>query len=435
MKAKLIKLKFWQKAFFLALALFLVAFDILGYIISKQSFAINEKYMQESALVEQQVIVRSLYDNTRILSDKYGALTLENMHSMVEPYAEYYKQQGVYLTLLRDGEKVFDNTPDAVPFFTVAQNFPAPFANVQLLYKKDISLIESWHKEMIKTLIIVSVIVSGCMSAILLFMLLRLTSPFRKLNLAATEIKNGHYDERANITSTDEIGEFAESFNVMAESVQTHIESRERFTNNLAHEMRTPITAIAGYAEMLKIANLKKEEKSKAIDYILEQSLRMKTMVYKLMDLAYLKNNVVEMKTLRLEKIISRVIMTCQQDNVAFVVAVAPNTNIKGDEVLIESLIQNLTENAIKAGGKTIKIATQNQMIIITDNGKGMAKSEISKITEPFYRVNKSRSRDDGGVGLGLALCVQICKMHYAKLDIASEIKIGTQIKIEFTTA
>ncbi|GHU53902.1 two-component sensor histidine kinase [Clostridia bacterium] len=433
-------LKFWQKAFFCALALFLIASYVLGYVVFKQSFSLNEKYIQDSAAVEQQIIVKSLYENVRILSDKYGEPNKDNIQSMVEAYAEYYSEQGVYLTLSLDNEVIFSNAPENLPFFTIAENLAKPFGNVQFMYKKDVSGIMEWHSEMLTMLIMTSVIVSACMSAALLFMLLRLTSPFRKLNLAAAEIKNGNYEKRVDLgsLSKDEIGEFAEAFNTMADSVQANSESRERFINNLAHEMRTPITSIAGYAELLKIANIEESARVKAVDYILSQSLRMKNMVYKLMDLAYMKNSEIEKLPLDIGEIISRAADTldlvCRDGGIRVIFDFNETADIRGDAALIESLVQNLLENAIKAGGTQICVYTERKAIIIEDNGKGMETEEIRKITEPFYRIDKARARAGGGVGLGLALCAEICDIHGAKLNITSKKGSGTRIKIDFTT-
>jgi len=110
--------------------------------------------------------------------------------------------------------------------------------------------------------------------------------------------------------------------------------------------------------------------------------------------------------------------------------------SITGDRVLLESLIINLLDNAIKASipGTFVQlsgIAENDRCVIsIKDSGKGMPEEHIAKLTEPFYRVDKSRNRSDGGAGLGLALCKQIADLHEAQLVFSSEEGKGTLVKI-----
>jgi signal transduction histidine kinase len=114
--------------------------------------------------------------------------------------------------------------------------------------------------------------------------------------------------------------------------------------------------------------------------------------------------------------------------------------SINGDKILLESLLCNLLDNAIKASNNgalvTLSALMENACCAITiqDYGKGMSEEHITKLTEPFYRVDKARSRSDGGTGLGLALCEQIAELHKAKLVFSSEVEKGTTVKIIFTT-
>lgn len=111
-----------------------------------------------------------------------------------------------------------------------------------------------------------------------------------------------------------------------------------------------------------------------------------------------------------------------------------------GDKVLLLSLLTNLVDNAVKASepesSVTVKAYMKEYPVLeVIDQGKGMKPDEIDKVFEPFYRVDKSRSRKDGGVGLGLALCNQIAELHGAKLSISSEVGKGTKVTLYFTTS
>ena len=110
------------------------------------------------------------------------------------------------------------------------------------------------------------------------------------------------------------------------------------------------------------------------------------------------------------------------------------DTRLVMDVDLMESLLINLIDNAMKASkeGDTIRVEAKDGCIFVEDHGKGIAAEEIPKITEAFYMVDKSRSKKAGGIGLGLALCTQIVKLHHAKMGITSEPGKGTQIRVVF---
>ena len=460
-------MKFWQKAYFITLVLFLIAFDALGYILLERSFSLNEEYAIRAAQTEQNIIRQSVFERIRQLSEYFTELNPDNLKGMLTPYANYYAGQETYIALFQNGEIVFSNSPGFVSiasqgeeaqmiespeglFCVVGNDLPSPLNDLRLVYVKDSTPLLNFKNNMTHGFILISVVISAVLSILLLLMLVRLTRPFRELNAAALSIAQGDFGNRAPTLGKDEIGEFSNSFNMMADKVQEHIqtlslmsESREQFINNLAHEMRTPITAILGYAELIKIGNLTEEEREKSVDYIIRQSQRIQNMSTKLADLARISHGNIEKKSIDLAGIVLDAQKTCQSqlDDKRITLNMDINAvDITGDRELMESLIQNLLENAAKYsidGGKIdIRIYSENgeTIISVTDYGKGMEESEISKITEPFYRVDKSRSRTDGGIGLGLALCSRICELHNARLEIKSAPMAGTEIKIHFTT-
>ena len=127
--------------------------------------------------------------------------------------------------------------------------------------------------------------------------------------------------------------------------------------------------------------------------------------------------------------------MRAEKAGVEITCDTAPVT-VKGNETLLSMLFYNLTENAIKAcsaGGK-VKLSCSEGRAIIEDNGKGMTEEQLIHITEPFYRTDKSRSRAEGGAGLGLALCKQIILTHKAEMNFESKIGLGTKIIVTFTS-
>jgi len=462
-------MKFWQKAFFITMILFLLAFDAMGYILLERSFALNREYAIQAAQTEHMIIWQSAYERIKQLSVYYTELNPENLKGMILPYTNYYAGQNTYIALYQNGTEVINSNPFFLPpaangeearmyetaegLFCVVESELSelsPHDGLRFVYMKDASSLLRFKNDMIRGFIALNVIISLILSVILLFLLVRLTHPFRKLGAAAESIARGDYGNRAPERGNDEIGQFARSFNMMADKVREHIdalsymnESRERFINNLAHETRTPITAVLGYAELLKIGNINDEEREKSIDYIISQSRRIQGMAGKLTDLARMSNGNIEKRPIDIPEIISNAQATCKallDEKQITLNKVLQTVNITGDAGLLESLLQNLIENAAKYSENRSEIDIQaysendGAVLTVTDYGKGMEESEISKITEPFYRIDKSRSRIDGGIGLGLSLCVRICEIHNARLEIESETGKGTKINIYFTT-
>lgn len=464
-------MKFWQKSFFCVIAVFLLGFDVMGYILAERSYALNLDYALASAETEQQVIQKSVFESISLSENRFSELNPENLKLTISPYADFYRNQGIYFQLYQDNSLAFNNLPvvysgkfsglsgerhteikevDGKLYCFIATYLDAPYTNLQFVYIRDMQSLSQFKAQIIQTYTTISVGVSLILAVVMLFLLIGLTKPFRKLNAAAAEISMGHYDKRVAIRNHDEVGDFAKSFNLMADHIQRHIaelsrmtEYKQRFIDNLAHETRTPITAILGYGELLKYANCSEAEKEIAIDHIISQSRRIQNMVYKLMDLAYMGSENIEMRpitlTNQLPDVEAALNSRIQEKHINVRMMVQPIT-IYGDTELIECLLINLLDNAVNASneGGTIEIRTYPEAdgasIEIIDYGKGMDKEEIAMVTEPFYRVNKSRSRSEGGAGLGLALCARICEIHHASLYISSEIGKGTAVKISFTT-
>lgn len=466
-------MKFWQKAYICIIVVFLIGFDITAFFLITKSYSLSRQEAFDTAENERYVIQKSLQTRISDISGLYEEMNAKNLKMYGAPYGEYYGGQNIYLELYYDDEKAYSNFPytmterpelkiqygekstitreiNGVLYYIIAGYFNEPYSNIKFVYIKNVQNLNEYKAQLIDHAIIVGTIIAVLLSVIILFLLLKLTFPIRRLNQITEEIAGGDYEKRASINSKDEIGEFAENFNIMADSVQTHIqklsdiaEEKQRFIDNLAHEMRTPITAIMGYSEFLKYAKYTQEEKVKALDYIIHQSERIKNMAYKLMSLANLNNTKIVLQTIHLSEILTHVENTLGQSIRKKHIQVKKELQVvlmEGDNDLIEALVLNVMENALRAveDGGSIEVKSYNNengfTLSFTDNGKGIEENDIKMVFEPFYRGDKSRSRAYGGVGLGLALCKQICDLHHAKIEIFSQPGTGTTIMIKFTT-
>jgi len=265
------------------------------------------------------------------------------------------------------------------------------------------------------------------------------------MNKAAASIAQGRYDERLHISRGDEIGELSNSFNLMADAVEEKIDElvlnarqKEDFVANFAHELKTPLTSVIGYADMIYQKDPPPTQAKDAAWYILNEGLRLEALSLKLLDLIVLNRQdfvLEEMETKELMADISGSLKPMLGDKeVNLRLKIQPGY-IKVEFDLFKTLMFNLIDNAVKAGCKNIDIrgkhTTGGYSISVSDDGSGMPASELARITEAFYTVDKSRSRRQHGAGIGLALVARIAEMHGSNLTFSSAVSVGTEVTID----
>lgn len=176
-----------------------------------------------------------------------------------------------------------------------------------------------------------------------------------------------------------------------------------------------------------------------AARYIVSEGERLQKISEILLDGAFIRESKVEMEEIRIDILLSqvktRMEIRAKEEGIDIENKTMPMI-VQGNNTLLSILFDNLVENAIKActkGGK-IQLSCSDSRVIVEDNGKGMTEEQLTHITEPFYRTDKSRSRAEGGNGLGLALCKRITIAHGAELLFESTIGKGTRVIVNFTS-
>ena len=259
------------------------------------------------------------------------------------------------------------------------------------------------------------------------------------LGKAAEAIGNGKLGTKVAISGTDEVAQIGEVFNQMSQAVQEQVENLKLLLGALAHEMKTPLTAINGYAQTLLTLRLSEEQKQRSLEHIRASSMRMEQMSSKLLALvglyendAICRENVSVRALFREVSEEMRELLTAYQVNL--ITSCEEEFTILGDFTLLSSLLENLIHNSAKASapGKSIRLSAHDLELVVEDEGCGMAKEELSKVTQAFYMVDKSRSRSQGGAGIGLALCERIAMLHGASLRIESTPGVGTRVTLTF---
>ena len=223
------------------------------------------------------------------------------------------------------------------------------------------------------------------------------------------------------------------------EELQEVAGKQEMLLGALSHEMKTPLTSIIGYSDTLRAVNLSGEQKDRALEHISREGKRLEALSAKMLQMLGLhRNDAIEKKPCSVQEIFRRIVQLEEKKADMLLLIKGEDFIMEMDQALMESLLLNLMDNAIKASesGKAIilnsgKLETE-KYIQVRDFGRGIPEEELDKIKEPFYMVDKSRSRQQGGAGLGLALCVKIAELHKGRLEIKSREGKGTCVTVYF---
>ena len=207
---------------------------------------------------------------------------------------------------------------------------------------------------------------------------------------------------------------------------------RRDFVANVSHEMRTPITVLMGFLETVQSLDLEKTQQDQYFEMMMSQAQRMKSLVEDLLTLANLESNALpaatnEVNIKTLMALVKNDAEALSQGRHAFTFDIESNSNLLGDEREILSAFSNLVSNAIRytpdLGAIDVKWSVNSEgqgEFSVSDTGPGIASEHLSRLTERFYRVDRSRSRDTGGTGLGLAIVKHIASRHQGQLLIES---------------
>ena len=289
----------------------------------------------------------------------------------------------------------------------------------------------------------VSLCVLAAAIFLLFFIVRRSLLPLQSLSDGARAIAAGAYERRVEERRADEIGSLGRDFNRMAQAVERHIheveESEEKktlFMGSLTHELKTPLTAISGYAQTIRSVKLPEDDRDEALRYIHEESKRLDRLSKKMMRLLELEEHTeLVFETVSVRELFEEALRTCaasaKEKGVALQIDECSG-EINADKDLMTEVLINLIDNAVKASrdGDTVRLYTEDSCLVVEDQGCGIPAEELGRITEPFYMVDKSRSRKSGGAGLGLALTAMILKRHGMALSVESELGQGTKISV-----
>lgn len=469
-------MRFWQKIFLISLAVLTVAVNTIAYLLIGNNHQLNKEKEIKSSVDEYSIVISSF--QTNVLYERYRSSEAElddtQITQIAREFSYLFTLDNLYIQLNKGEERVFSNFTRDLPdnlyenvnqlsegdarvlirrdddsrvYLYITSPVTIQSSNYFFTTIKDITNIYDVKNDQLRFFSVLGPIVSVVVAFIMLILSKLLTSRINRLRKSTMKVANGEYNA-IEIKSKDEIGELTADFNTMTDAVKQKVEKlediaseRKVFIDNMTHEMKTPLTSIIGFSDLLRSARLDDETVHDYAESIYKEGKYLKSISSKLMDLILLrqKPEMTEIDVPRLvEEIDESVRPIASSRQVAFSAA-SVEAKLVCDRELIKSLLYNLIDNAVKASqpGTCVTLNayfTQDGVMefSVADQGSGIPKEELDKIFEPFYRVDKARSRKYGGAGLGLALCMEIAHAHAATLEIESEVGRGTVIRLRF---
>ena len=276
--------------------------------------------------------------------------------------------------------------------------------------------------------------------SMLILYFVHIHAPINELTKATVEYGKGNLSYRIQSKHNDEIGRLAASLDYMAQELNEMDKFQQKFLSNISHDFRSPLTSIKGYLEAIEDGTIPPEMINKYINIVLFETDRLTKLTSNILTLNELdpKSVRLDISTFDVNSVIKHTIETlegtCKKKNIKFSLTFAGNVeNVKADKQKIQQVIYNLIDNAIKFSHDnsfiyvTVKEKGEKAQISIKDTGSGIAKEDIDKIWDRFYKSDASRGRDKKGSGLGLSIVKEIIQAHEEHIDVISTKDVGTE--------
>lgn len=464
-------MKLWQKIFLYTMMLVMLAVSVTSILLLKNSFNLAMDQRKQAAYTEHEFLVTNfksmllserlrqnviVLEQARVIgymestfedgSVKAGISFYDRDLKLVYENGEWGQKtvQELLKTVAESGESYMQMKEDVL---YIVSKESLETNTYYFLTASDMSDVVRMHRDMLGSVRFTSMLCAVIIAVILLVVVKLLLMPLQKINAGTRAIAQGEYNRRVPQKGRDEISELAGNMNRMAQAVEENIralenvaEDRKQFIDNLSHEMKTPLTSILGFSDLLLIkSDMPKEQRQEYVSIIKDEASRMRILSGKLMEMITVGEANVEWVKEDVQKLFEEIAASlsiiAQSHKLQFACS-CEKGRLWMDRELIKSLVYNLCDNAMKASSEGGSICIRGWFekevffFSVTDTGIGIPAEEIEKITQAFYMVDKVRSRARGGAGLGLALCVEIARLHRGNLRIESQQGKGTTVTV-----
>jgi signal transduction histidine kinase len=443
----------------ISIALTAASMAICGALLLNATAKSNLALAEENARAELSVLEGSYSNVLRDVSDP--ALSETTQRSLALYLFRQYITSGSQFTLVRNGEtlysgsgydleKILDGASEKTVtiegkrlFLASGRTYTGDDNTYQIFLLRDISSVYDSITALTWRFALICGSAFLLSAGVIMLCTFRALNPLKALQKSAANMAGGVYDQRISVRGTDEIAELAASFNQMADAVSTHIntvtataEEQKLLLAALTHELKTPMTSIIGYSETLMRTKLTKVQREEAVSYLHAECARLERLTQKMMRLITLSDgDEITLARLPVKTLFALAEPTLKEAAVRQGVELQLTCGEESfymDADLMVSVLINLADNAIAAGSRNIQIKCAANVITVRDDGCGIPKALLGRVTQPFFRADKARGRAKGNAGLGLALVERIAKLHGAALEIESEEGAGTTVSFRF---
>lgn len=280
-----------------------------------------------------------------------------------------------------------------------------------------------------------------------LFLAARALDPIDRITRTAAQISAESLERRLGLPGQDEVGRLAATFDRMLDRLEAAFQRQRQFTADASHERRTPLTLLTSTADVALERPRSAAAYREVIASMREDARRMNQLLGELLTLARADagQELIDRESLDLATLASEIVLVLQplaQSRAVQLVSLAPaSVTIVGDQTRLTQLLTNLVDNGLKytSPGGTVTVSVEREsdqaVLRVADTGSGIADEHLPHLFERFYRVDKARSRAEGGAGLGLAICQWIVQVHGGDITVASELGRGTTFTVRLPAA
>ncbi len=469
-------MRIWQRIFLASMVVTIVFMNLIGIVLIRSQYRQNlEAIRQETeqrlqtledkleseikrniAAMQQTEIGTVVYENAALAADDRSiadavrtVLLQENEVGVCIDLEGSAYVNAHYETLEEEIEQPQFAAGDDGLLFCTSASGQVYGRDLELAVQKDATAARENYWRQMNQLQFYGCLFSALGAFVLMSLVYAFLSPLKMVRQSVHRIAGGNYETRLPVQGHTELAELSADVNEMAGKIQRNIqqleetaENRRAFIGNMVHEMKTPLTSILGFADILSIKpELTEEERREYSEIIVKEATRLRNLSGKLMELVQIQNGMIEFRLVDLKTLLEESISAqnvLMREKTISIAAELDHALIYGDYDLLQSLVFNILDNSRKAseqGGKieiTLGMEGDEVILSIRDFGRGMDRRETEKVKEPFYMVDQSRSRQAGGAGLGLALCDEIMKLHHGVFRIQGEPGEGCLVILKF---
>jgi signal transduction histidine kinase len=408
---------------------------------------VNEQYINTVSLdlLQDQIFILDGYTGANIwlisetgelykTSTDLDAETISSMPNLMEDIVTVFNGKSTRREVLYESVKGVNN--DRIlrvgyPFH-LGTSVYAMFINVPMPEIEDTI-------SKVSVIIFISLSLSGCLAVILIFLITkRMGYEIKVINDAAKYISEGNFDKKIIINRKDELGELANSFNLMAEELNSQENTKRMFISSLSHDLRTPLTTIKGYTIGILDGTIESDKQERYLKIVKNESERLIKMINDLLDLSKMESGalILNKTDFDLNGVIINVLDSFEQKIVNKDIKLTIDLSKEklmahGDLASIQRVIYNLLDNATKfvdeGGSISIRTELKNDKyyVGISNTGKVLSEKELAMIWDRFSKLDKSRGLEKKSSGLGLSIVKEIIKAHHEKIDVYSNEDIG----------